>query len=198
MVFSKLHSVGGDLRKKEMVKLRFEALGRQYVFVMESRKTKKNPVMGYTSKCKNGMNIVIIDVDNTGSFRPEWLDDNLKFLQKNFELGNFIIIESNNGWHCICFSQVNWYELGQIILSSNIADPLHYTVPNMYGSRLLTARFTEKEGIRPKYLRTIKSDCNKRINSLAHIRFLNKIFELNIPEENNDGETEMVMGNYYI
>jgi len=177
------------------MRLRFNILDREFLFVLEWRNKRKKDIVGYTSRTQDGKHIIMMDYDFD---KLEWIEDEIKALQEDFKLGNAYIFKSNKGYHVVIPDKVAYGELITILKNSSV-DPNHYYVPKMYGTQLITLRVSEKDGKKPQFIKEIKSKYNNnRKKSKAHIIFLNKIFNLNIPLENTDNYTKLIWAKYKI
>jgi len=114
-----------------------------------------------------------MDYDNVTDGR---LKDELKFLQEEFELGNFYIFKTKyDGRHCVCIDTLTFKGVKEIIDFSS-CDWLFKRAPRINEYRCWLLRYAKK-GNRdaPKYHYTIKSTHEgKDLQSRGHAKYLLK------------------------
>lgn len=115
--------------------------------------------------------IVCLDYDNVSDTR---LDEELRWLQQEFKLGNFIVLETSKfGRHVVCLDVLKFKDALEIVRTSN-CDAMFKKAPRNNENISWVLRF-DKKGSRdpPKYLRTIKSSYEgKNLQSLGHAKYL--------------------------
>lgn len=119
------------------------------------------------------LHIVCMDYDNV---TDERLRDELKFLQEEFELGNFYVFKTKyDGRHCLCIDALTFKEVKKIIDFSS-CDWLFKRAPRINEYRCWVLRFTKKGNREaPKYLYTVESPHEGRnLQSLGHAKYLLK------------------------
>ena len=72
-------------------------------------RTPDEETAGYTSRCKDGKHVIMLDYD--GLSLNEVIDE-IKFLQKQFRLSNFFIWECdrNDSYHAVCLDKFPLYD----------------------------------------------------------------------------------------
>ena len=158
--------------------LRFNLLGKRIGFSFDIRNQKKEWVTGYTNRCKDGMYVICLDLDNV---ELEWIEGELRRLQEDFELGTFYIFRSSeNSYHAVCLDKVLFVELISIMESSTV-DPDYLRVPLKWGKKVWTLRLTPKDK-EIEFVKAIRCGSSRK-QSLAHGLLLEKVFGVDVPEE---------------
>jgi len=115
--------------------------------------------------------IVCLDYDNVSDTR---LDEELRWLQQEFKLGNFIVLETSKfGRHGVCLDVLKFKDALEIVRTSN-CDAMFKRAPRNNENISWVLRF-DKKGSRgpPKYLRTITSQYEgKNLQSRGHAKSL--------------------------
>lgn len=115
--------------------------------------------------------IVCLDYDNVSDTR---LDEELRWLQQEFKLGDFIVLESSKfGRHAFCLDILKFKDVLEIIRTSN-CDAMFKRAPRNNENISWVLRFDKKGSTKPpKYLRTIKSQYEgKKLQSRSHAKYL--------------------------
>lgn len=159
------------------------------------RNMKQVDVEGYTNRCKDGFYIVTLDYDN---LEPDWIINEIKRLQKDFNLGEFLLFKSNKGVHAVCNDKVTLKEFTEIAMNSSM-DQFHFSVPLLYGKRIWTLRYSEKDGKRPKFFAKVDGE-STRVRSNAHVQLLEFLFDMPFSHEGCDGFhiDDVIMARYKI
>jgi len=125
----------------------------------------------------------------------DWIIEELKYLQQDYDLGNFYIFESSKDhYHAVCLTKVSLVELINIMKSTSI-DYRYIDVPLRWGKKLWTLRVKGKSNI--KYLITLNNR-TERQQSTSHWSVLRKLFKLQGTITNGDGLDKVVMARYNI
>jgi hypothetical protein len=118
-----------------------------------------------------GQYIIFLDYDN---IILASLFDEIKYLQKKYELSNFYILKSSqkeNSYHCICLDKINYQTLRNIINETS-CDEQYKTMPISLEHSWVLRILPKNKSLMPKLIKIIKSPYNKRNKSLAHYLFL--------------------------
>jgi len=140
---------------------------------------------GYSSRViPTSLHVIFLDYDN---ITDERLIEELKFLQDEFEIGNFYVLATHEyGRHAICIDALTLKEVKEIVDFSN-CDLAFKKAPMINEFRTWILR-CEKKGDRspPKYLYTVESPYEGRNpQSIGHKRFLEIMFGVKIPKLKN-------------
>jgi len=151
---------------------------------------------GATNRTKDGLYCVFLEYDN---ILLGYVEDELKRLQDQFGLSDFIILESSkDSYHCYCFDKVSYVLYRQIQDNATI-DKKWVTFPIQHGTHNWVLRYTAKKKEKPQFISHMLSPYNRYQKSLPHIRLVEKI--INRPIENRiacDTESELYIGGYYV
>tara|TARA_Y100000310_G_C20612852_1_gene778937 strand:- start:586 stop:1068 length:483 start_codon:yes stop_codon:yes gene_type:complete len=159
-------------------------------------KLGKHEVKGITSRTEDNQHILLMDYDDP--FELKWIESEIIFLQKTFNLGDFYIFRSNKGHHVICLDKVLYSDMLNILRHTSM-DINHLFIPNKMGAKLMTLRVTEKEdGQKPQYLGIVHSINTGREKSKVHATFLKNIYDINLPMTNMDESRTMIGAKYKI
>ena len=122
---------------------------------------------------KTSLHVIFLDYDNIDDER---LKEELRFLQGNFEIGNFYVFETRyDGRHAICLDALTFRDVKDIVDFSS-CDVKFKSAPRINEYRCWVLR-CDKKGNRPppKYIYTIKSPHEGENNqSLGHAKYLEK------------------------
>jgi len=117
------------------------------------------------------LHVLFLDYDN---IVDERLVEELRFLQEEFELGNFYVLQTSKwGRHAICIDALTFKEILEIVRFSS-CDSLFKRGPGINEFRSWVLRYAKK-GNRdaPKYLYTVESPYEgKNLQSLGHAKYL--------------------------
>lgn len=170
-------------------------LNREFFFELDWRKLRKEEMIGQTNRTQDNLFTIFLDYDQ---FELEWLESELRALQEGWKLGDFHIIESSgNSYHAVCLDKVSLSTLIEIMYNTSI-DPGYIKVPLKLGKKLFTLRISEKNGTKPKFIKTIKSNYNNGEKSKAHTLWLKNWLGLDLPLDNCDNHTKIIGAKYYI
>jgi hypothetical protein len=127
---------------------------------------------GVSSRIPNSvLHLVFLDYDNIDDER---LKEELVFLQNEFELGNFYVLETReNGRHAVCIDALTFRDVKEIVDFSS-CDLMFKKAPMINEYRCWVLRYNKK-GKRdaPKYLYTVKSLFEgKNLQSVGHAKYL--------------------------
>lgn len=144
--------------------------------------------------CEDGRHVIFLDYDK---FRLDWLESEIRYLQKKFKIGDFIILESSeNSFHAICFDKLHPKQHQKILDQTNCDEAFKNAPRWDFGSRVLRT-FPKGNTGKPKYIKTIHSKYNNKEKSKAHAKFfaLNyNIFDLRVGK--HDGSTKVFLIDY--
>jgi len=119
------------------------------------------------------LHIVTLDYDN---ITDERLIEELRFLQEEFQIGNFIVLETRNeGRHAVCIDALRFKDVLEIIRFSS-CDLMFKKAPMINEYRCWVLRYAKK-GNRdaPKYLYTVESPYEgQNLQSRGHAKYLLK------------------------
>jgi len=140
------------------------------------------------------LHVLFLDYDN---ITDERLTEELRYLQDEFELGNFYVLETrNNGRHCVCIDALRFKDILEIVRFSS-CDVMFKKAPRINEYICWVLRF-EKKGSRdaPKYLYTVESPHEgKNLQSRGHAKYLEK-FGVRIELKNPYGTEEIEVQSY--
>ena len=143
---------------------------------------------------QTALHILPLDYDN---IVDERLIEELRFLQEEFELGNFYVFETRNkGRHAVCVDALRFKDVLEIVRFSS-CDLMFKKAPRINEFRCWVLRYAKK-GTRnaPKYLYTVESPHEgKNLQSRGHAKFLLK-FGLTIDLKNPYGPEELEIQAY--
>jgi hypothetical protein len=170
---------------------------RNYYFLLKLRVQRKLDVRtsGVSSRIPGTtLHVVLLDYDRINDAR---LKEELAFLQDEFEIGNFYVLETReNGRHAVCIDALTLRDVKDIVDFSN-CDLAFKRGPrlNEYCSWVL--RFAKKGGRdAPKYLYTVMSPYEgKNLQSLSHATYLLN-FDIKIKVKNPYGPKAIEVHDY--
>jgi len=143
---------------------------------------------------QTALHILPLDYDN---IVDERLIEELRYLQEEFELGNFYIFETRNkGRHAVCIDALRFKDMKEVVDFSS-CDLMFKKAPSINEYRCWLLRYAKK-GKRdaPKYLYTVESSHEgKNLQSRGHAKFLLK-FGLTIDLKNPYGTEELEIQEY--
>lgn len=117
------------------------------------------------------LHVIFLDYDN---IVDERLKEELVFLQSEFELGNFYVLETrSNGRHAACIDVLRFKDVKEVVDFSS-CDLMFKKAPMINEYRCWVLRFAKK-GNRdePKHLYTVESPYEgKNLQSLGHAEYL--------------------------
>jgi len=145
---------------------------------------------GFSSRVPNtSLHVIFLDYDN---IVDERLVEELRFLQEEFEIGNFYVFETrNDGRHAVCIDALRFKDVLEIVRFSS-CDLMFKKAPRINEYRCWVLRYAKK-GNRdaPKFLYTVESPYEgSNLQSLCHAKYLLK-FGLTIDLKNPYGTEEM-------
>lgn len=153
-----------------------------YTFLLKAQSKKKLDVRtrGVSSRIPTtSLHVTFLDYDD---IVDERLKDELEFLQEEFEIGNFYVLETRTkGRHAICLDALRFKDVLEIVRFSN-CDLMFKRGPIMNEFRTWVLR-DSKKGDRdaPKYLYTVQSKYEgQNLQSIGHANFLSLKFGLNV------------------
>lgn len=129
---------------------------------------------GVSSRIPNtSLHVTFLDYDNITDDR---LKDELRFLQEEFQLGNFYVLETRDeGRHAVCIDALRPRDQKDIVDFSS-CDMMFKKAPRINEYRCWVLRYSKK-GDRdpPKYIYTIKSPYEgQNLQSNGHAKYLLK------------------------
>ena len=169
-------------------------------FGFDVRSTRKTPVWGLTNRCSDGLFVIFIDYDDLPINDLGYLTDTLMSLQADFSLGNFYVFRSNTGYHAICIDKVALMDYVMILKNSG-CDPNYVNLPYIQGKKVWTLRMSQKEGVKPVYVKTVGSRFeNKRTKSTYHAFYLYDLYRIQTIKKkgNYDGVLKGLKARYYV
>ena len=147
---------------------------RNYSVLLKLQIMKKLDIRteGVSSRVpKTSLHVVFLDYDNIDDER---LTEELVFLQNEFKLGNFYVLQTRNeGRHAVCIDALRFKDVLEIVRFSS-CDLMFKRAPRINEFRCWVLRFAKK-GNRdePKYLYTVESPYEgKNLQSLGHGKYL--------------------------
>ncbi len=162
--------------------------------MFKSKKFTGKDVYGVSNNTIDEKFVVFLDYDNTDLRVIRTL---LRQLQEMFNLSDFLVFRTNNGYHCICFDKVGLDKYISILNSSECCEKFRKT-PLLFGHNQWTLRLTEKDNIKPKLIYKAISKYNILEKSLAHIMIIQQLHDLKINKTNADKYTELIGCKYPI
>lgn len=150
---------------------------------------------------KTSLHVVFLDYDNivAGNYACETIEDaekrlieELRFLQEEFQIGNFYVFETREGGrHAICLDALTFRDVKDIVDFSS-CDLKFKSAPRINEYRCWVLRFSAKgKRAPPKYLYTVESPYEgKNPQSLGHAKYLLN-FGLKIELKNPIGQEEI-------
>lgn len=148
--------------------------------------------LGVQDWTDDGKRIVFLDYD--GDLRLEHLEIEIKRLQEEFLLGDFLIMETSQyHYHAICFDKVTTKQLEMIIGKSNCHET--YKINYLWDFTPRVLRIEKKGGKpKPKFIKIVKSFHDSgRDKSYGHIRLYERWFQLKgLPEVKRDGGVHLI------
>jgi len=150
---------------------------------------------GVSSRIPNtSLHVTFLDYDNV---EDERLKEELRFLQEEFEIGNFYVLETRNeGRHAVCIDALRFKDVIEIVRFSS-CDLMFKRAPRINEFRCWVLRYAKK-GSRgePESLYVVESPYEgKNLQSLGHAIYLEK-FGLRIDLKNPYGTEEIEVQDY--
>jgi len=171
-------------------------MGKYNVLIkFQSWKTLNVRTSGVSSRIPNSsLNVTFLDFDNV---EDERLIEELRFLQEEFEIGDFHVFKTRNeGRHAICLDALRFKDVLEIVRFSS-CDLMFKKAPRINEYRNWVLRFAKK-GNRdaPKYLYTVESPYEgQNLQSRGHAKYLLK-FGVEIDLKNPIGTEEIEIQDY--
>ncbi len=140
------------------------------------------------------LHVILLDYDN---ITDERLIDELRYLQQEFEIGDFHVFETRNeGRHAICIDCLRFKDSKEITDFSS-CDLMFKKAPRINEYRCWVLRYAKKgDRDEPKYLYTIESPHEgKNLQSRGHATYLLK-FGVEIDLKNPYGPEEIEVQAY--
>jgi hypothetical protein len=168
-----------------------------YTFLFKIQGIKKLDVRtkGISSRIPtSSLHVIFLDFDNVVDER---LQEELRFLQDEFEIGNFYVLETRNeGRHALCLDALRFKDVLEIVRFSS-CDLMFKRAPRINEYRCWVLRYAKK-GNRdePRYLYTVESPYEgQNLQSRGHAKYLEK-FGLIIDLKNPFGPEEIEVQQY--
>ncbi len=149
---------------------------------------------GIANNCEDGQYVIFLDYDEK---KLQGIKIILRWLQEMYKLSNFYIFESNHGYHVICFDKIPLNKFMTILTCSSCCEKFRKT-PLMFGHDRWTLRLSQKEGLKPKHIYTLKSKYNEYKKSNAHIKIISNFYNIPINKSNADKSKKLTGCNYPI
>jgi len=150
---------------------------------------------GVSSRIPNtSLHVLFLDYDN---IEDERLKEELRFLQEEFQIGNFYVLETRNkGRHCVCIDALRPRDQKEIVDFSS-CDLMFKKAPRINEYRCWVLRFAKKgKRDEPKYLYTVESPYEgQNLQSRGHAKYLEK-FGIKIDLKNPCGPEEIEVQDY--
>jgi hypothetical protein len=143
---------------------------------------------GIYDLCEDGLRVVFCDYDMM-RLKEEWMTKQLRAIQEEFKLSDFLVFKSSDkGFHAICFDKCSSKEVNDIITRTSCDSAFKHNWTYDWVPRVL--RTGPKGGTpAPVFLYTLESKYNRRKKSLAHIKYYENMFGIEINNKtNNDGD----------
>jgi hypothetical protein len=140
--------------------------------------------------------VTFLDYDN---IVDERLTEELRFIQDEFDIGNFYIFRSSElGRHCVCIDALTLKEVKQI-LNLSTCDVAFKNSPRISEYRTWVLRHGKKgDREAPKYTYTVESQYEgDNLQSVGHKMFLEAMFGVKTPELKNPLGDEAVELQWY-
>lgn len=162
---------------------------------LQSWKTLNVRTRGASSRVPNtSLHVTFLDYDN---IVDERLVEELRFLQEEFEIGNFYVLETRNeGRHAVCIDALRFKDVKEVVDFSS-CDLMFKKAPMINEYRCWVLRYAKK-GNRdaPKYLYTVESPYEgTNLQSRGHAEYLSK-FGVAIDLKNPYGTEEIERQDY--
>jgi hypothetical protein len=169
-----------------------------YTFFIKAQSKKKLDVRtrGASSRVPTtSLHVTFLDYDD---IVDERLKEELMFLQEEFEIGNFYVLETRTkGRHAICLDALRFKDVLEIVRFSN-CDLMFKRGPVMNEFRTWVLR-DSKKGDRdaPKYLYTVQSKFEgQNLQSTGHANFLRINFGIKVDLQNPYGPEKIEIQSY--
>jgi hypothetical protein len=170
---------------------------RKYNVLLKVQAMKKLEIRtkGVSSRIPNtSLHVLFLDYDN---IEDGGLIEELRFLQEEFQIGNFYVLETRNkGRHAVCIDALRPRDQKEIVDFSS-CDLMFKKAPRINEYRCWVLRFAKK-GNRdePKYLYTVESPYEgQNLQSRCHAKYLLK-FGVKIDLKNPFGPEEIEVQAY--
>ena len=98
---------------------------------------------GFNSLCCDNRHILIIDYD-TSINHYKLVNNEIKEIQRSFELSNFYIIKTKHGFHAICLDKLNFKDILKIRSNLIYQDKKHYDIGIKRGKYTLALKEDNK------------------------------------------------------
>lgn len=153
--------------------MKIELMGHTFVFSFYSYRTPDKWTQGSLNRTEDGKYIVYIDYDK---MRYEYIEGELKHLQKTYNLSTFFIFQSSEkSYHAICFDKLTAQEYVELLQNSS-CDAAFRNIPRFVSYRNWVLRNFEKGNIHaPKLLAMLPSK-SKREKSNAHWNYIRTLY----------------------
>jgi hypothetical protein len=168
-----------------------------YTLLVKFQLMKKLDVRtaGVSSRIPNtSLHVTFLDYDNIVDDR---LQEELRFLQEEFQIGNFYVLETRNeGRHAICIDALRFKDVLEIVRFSS-CDLMFKKAPRINEYRCWVLRYAKKrDRDEPKYLFTVESPYEgQNLQSRGHAKYLEK-FGLKIELKKPFGPEEIEVQEY--
>lgn len=161
---------------------------------MDAHLVSKVRTAGIYDWIEEGKHVLFLDYD---IMRYEWMLQELKYLQKKYNLSEFYIFESSkNSYHAICCDELTAIECQEIVLDSNCDESFKNAMFYDYRSRVLRC-FPKGETKKPRYLATMKTNRKpERFKSLGHLLYIKKHFGAPINTEYHNNKSRVWFVDY--
>jgi hypothetical protein len=178
------------------IKLESSILDRYLLVHFQTMKIPKTPTRGISARVPHtALFVPFLDYDN---INDERLDDELRFPQEIFHLGDLYIFKTNEfGRHVIGTDCLSTRECLEVIEASSCDWSFKRGIRiNEYRTWVLRG-WEKGERARPIFLRTLKSPYNgEHLQSIGHAKFLEAFYGVRLRLVNPFGSEEIEIQSY--
>jgi len=172
----------------------FDFLSHRLGAVLELKRISNIEVVGYSNRCQDGKYIIFLDYDSEKLDRS-WIIEELRAIMRDFYLSEFYILQTEHGYHAVCFDKLSLQGLIEILNYSS-CDYNFKSVPLKYGRLVWNLRFTAKHR-KPFIVQVIKNPVLIiREKSKAHIDIFEQRFKRKVNRQNQDNISTLCLCKY--
>lgn len=173
----------------------FRLRGKRYIIELLNVEIRDDPATwtwGMESRVPGtNLHVLFIDYD---TIREDVLENEVRFLQQEFELGNFYLFQTEDkgvredgepwgNYHAICLDMFTLRDRYQILLTTS-TEWAFKNAPKIYPEKAWVLRYAEKgERKKPDFLKVIESPFegkNDFFQSSPHAKFIDAWYETDI------------------